>query len=353
MSLLTPERLSALAAAAVAAPSADNHHVIRLAAQGDRLQLLADPELIRASRMRRILGLVSAGAVAENLMLRGLRLGLRLEPRWHVDGGGDALLAEFACSEAEPAVDPLDDAIESRHTNRRLRFAGPSLSAEQQEQLSADAAKIAGAALHWLDAPSRRRQALRLVRWAETERFRNRALHSELFGSIRFDVGWRASADHGLPPASLELPRLERPAFSLLRHWSVQRTANLAGTHHFIGFRAAVLPCRLAPHLAAIAVAGEAEGAAFGAGRALQRVWLRAASLGLAFQVYAASAFYALEGMAEIPADLRQRLRAGWDALLPGTQPLMVFRLGYAQPATVRAGRPDHATLLVLPKGTP
>lgn len=346
MSLLTPERLRSLAAAAVAAPSADNQHVIRLAARGNGLQLIATQELLDASASRRILGLISAGAVAENLMLRARRLGLQLEPRWSLANGRQALLAEFTCRETPAQSDMLEQAIELRHTNRNLRFTGPQLPLDSQETLSGDVAQVEGAQLHWLDEPSRRRLALRLIRSAESERFRSRALHRELFASIRFDVGWNASASHGLPPASLELPWFERPAFSLLRHWSVQRIANLAGAHHFLGFRAAYLPCRLAPHLGAIAVEGDSEKACVDAGRALQRVWLRATTHHLALQVFAASALFSRDGLLDIPERLRRELQSAWDRLCPGARPWVVFRLGRARPATTRAGRPVPETLI-------
>lgn len=351
MDLLRPDRLLSLAAAAVAAPSADNEHVFRLAAQGDRLLLWATPDLANAERARRILGLISVGAVAENLTLRARRLGMRLEPRWQLDRGAGAPLAEFHVGEAPLADDPLERAIEQRHTNRRLRFRGPALAPPDQRAIEEDAAS-AGASLAWLDEPPRRAQALRLIRLAETERFRNPALHRELFGSIRFDVGWRASAERGLPPASLELPAFERPAFALLRHWGVQRIANLAGTHRFIGFRAAYVPCRLAPHLCAITADGDPEAAAVAAGRALQRVWLRASGLGLAFQVFAASALYALPGMDDIPATLARELAEGWERMLPGRRPYVVFRMGRADPVTARTGRPPPETVLAGAGGT-
>lgn len=65
--------------------------------------------------------------------------------------------------------------------------------------------------LVWLDESARRRQALRLMRRAGTERFRNRTLHEELFSAIRFDVGWRATCPEGLRPGALGVePPLRR-----------------------------------------------------------------------------------------------------------------------------------------------
>lgn len=340
MNLLTPGQLASLAQAAIAAPSADNRHVFRLEVEGDSLRVLATPEFLAASTSRCVLGLVSIGAVLENLTLRAARLGLSLEARPFDRQGNEALLAEFTVGEGAVRSDALESAIEARHSNRRLRFSGPRLAAEAQQQLVAQALVVPGTDLLWLDGPADRRRALSLVRIAETERFRNRALHRELFESIRFDVGWRSSAPEGLPPATLELSRFERPGFALLRHWHVQRIANLFGAHHVIGFRGADLPCRLAPHLCAIVAEGETSVAAVAAGRLLQRVWLQATTFGLSLQVFAAAPLFALDGATSIAPRLQKRLADRWKTLCPRGQPFVVIRMGAAKPPSQRSGRP-------------
>ena len=344
-SLLTPQRLSSLAAAAVAAPSADNRHVFRLEAGADSMRLLGTPEFLQAAQNRRILGLLSIGAAVENIALRAASLGLRLKPEWDLGRKHDATLARLTFHEAPARASPLEQAIEQRHSNRRVRFRGPPLAPQLQQGLAAEAGAVEGTGLVWLDAPAERRRALQLVRWAETERFRSRALHDELFGSIRFDAGWNASVDEGLPPAALELPLFERPAFASLKSWPLQRAANWLGTHRMIGFRAADLPCRLAPHLCAISARGERDAAAVNAGRLLQRVWLHATTLGLSFQVFAASPLYAHEGADGVDPALRSRLASGWQELSPLAAPFIVFRMGYANAPSMRAGRPAPQTL--------
>jgi hypothetical protein len=201
--------------------------------------------------------------------------------------------------------------------------------------------------LSWLDSPPRRRAALKLIRWAETERFRNRDLHRELFDSIRFDVGWHAPVDQGLAPATLELPWIERRGFAMLRHWAVQRVANSLGAHFFVGWRGADLPCRLAPHLCVISACGSVETAALQAGRLLQRIWLHTTHLGLSIQVYAASPAYALQGSTSIGPALRTRRAEGWSELCGADQvPFLVFRMGHAPRPEVVAGRPDPTNLM-------
>jgi hypothetical protein len=168
-----------------------------------------------------------------------------------------------------------------------------------------------------------------------------------MFDSIRFDVGWESSSTVGLPPGSLALPPLERPLFSLLRHWPVQRAANLFGAHHLIGMRGAALPCRLAPHLCAVAAEGSIAGACINSGRMMQRTWLRATQLGLACQVYAAAALYALTDGNWVSEHLRSRLSQGWKGLVPAGNPYLVIRMGFAPAPTVRTDRVDAGSLLI------
>jgi hypothetical protein len=340
MAALTTQRLQVLAAAATAAPSADNRHVFRLEARGDSLHLIATRDWPNAPPGRRILGLISIGAVAENLVLRAGRLGMHLDEHWRLDEATGPELARFDCRDAAVVQDPLEAAIELRHSNRRLRFHGPCLPPDARDEISKSAQGIERTRLVWLDAAAARQQALRLIRWAETERFGNQALHREMFDSIRFDAGWTGTVSEGLPPGALELPWFERPAFAALRHWGVQRAANLMGAHRWIGARAADLPCRLAPHLCAIAAEGDIATGAVLAGRSMERVWLQATKRRLAVQVFAASPLYAMKGCAPIGEALVHRLASEWSRLCVHGRPYLVLRMGYAKPPSVRAGRP-------------
>jgi len=339
MAGLTATRLAALEAAAIAAPSADNRHVFRLSGDAKTLRLTAAPSLLEASSSRRVLGLISIGAVVENLILRAARLGLLLERREGSWWDDRPLLAEFTCHEAPAFADPLEAAIELRHTNRRLRFRGPPLSPSLLEELNSQAGTVPGTELVWLDHPGTRRRALRLIRKAEAERFRNQQLHQELFESIRFDVGWDKSAPEGLAPGALELTFLERLGFSALRHWQVQRLANFLGAHKLMGTRAAYLPCRFAPNLCAVVATGDLASAAVGSGRLMQRLWLAVTRAGLSAQVFAASPLFALEGATHVAPALQQSLAEGWNEICARERAFLVIRMGNAEGPSQRSGR--------------
>jgi hypothetical protein len=244
-----------------------------------------------------------------------------------------------------PVADPLAPAIPLRHTNRRF-FSGPALSPAQKVELERELSAQSDATLVWLDAPDIRRRALRLIWLAEAERFRTRALHSELFSALRFDVGYRASSTEGIPIGAAEIELPARPLFRLLKSWPVMRALNVVGLYRGMGFRAAYLPARSSPHLGLIAGRGELPSVAIAAGRALERVWLKATQLGFALQPMAAAALYTRPEFQAVTGHVRTELQAEWQKIAGEVLPLMVFRLGHARAPSVRTGRPPLSSFL-------
>jgi nitroreductase len=332
------DALRTILEAAILAPSADNQHRIRFHAIDDDLEILCST-LLAATGYKRILDLLSAGALLENLALAAGRHGWRAELTPFPDPARPQLLCRIVWSRQDQAADPLVEAIPARQTNRRLVYRGPPMGPAERNALQRAAAGQPGVTLMWLDEPPVRRRVLGLMRRAEAARFRIPALHQELFSAVRFEVGWQASCAEGLPPGALGVERPLRAGFALMRHWPVMRALNLLGAHRLLGLRAADLPCRLAPHLGLIALAEESDWALLAAGRAFERVWLAATQLGLALQPMPAAALYALEGAESVPVPLQRRLAQAWRALLPGLYPVMLFRLGRAAPLAVRTGR--------------
>jgi hypothetical protein len=342
--VLTDNEVQSLLEAAVAAPSADNHHGWRLQINGARIELRLS-EVAADDHTRQRLTLISIGAVAESLRIRATRLGLRAEVQFNADDPYSPFALQVSRAQGL-AVDRLDAGLAGRHSNRTLRFSGPKLTEQQQAELQQQAGQVAGSWLRWLDQPELRSACLPLIRRAEVERFRNPVLHAELFSAVRFDAGWAASCAEGLPPASLGVHPLERPGFSMMRHWGVQRVMNLLGAHHMLGMRSAALPARLAPHVVVIGARGAEVESAFQAGRLLLRVWTEANALGLAAQVLAASPVYALPDATAVPRELQTALAKGWRSLCPDGTPWVVLRLGRAPAPAFRAGRPSPAGFL-------
>jgi hypothetical protein len=343
------EELRYLLESAIQAPSADNQHRIRFEIAADEITIRhTGAPLAPQGGYKRVLTLLSLGAVAENLSIAASRLGMRAEIRAFPDAADPGLAILVRLGQGQAVADPLSAAIPERHTNRQVVYRGPKLRVEEQHALEAEAMAIPGCELVWLDGNPTRHRALAIMRRAETERFRNRLLHEELFSAIRFDAGWQASCPEGLPPGALGVEPPLRPLFALLRHWPVMRAAKFVGAHLMLGWRACDLPCRLAPNLGLLAVRNADTDSVFAAGRAFQRVWLAATLLGRVLQPMPASALYALEGAQDegIPLALQRDLADGWQNLLPDRIPLVLFRMGRAKPHAIHSGRRDLAAYL-------
>lgn len=339
--------------AGVLAPSADNEHVFRAELLETGIRLWPTPAfaaVATSDRLRRVLGLLSMGAVLENMRLRAAELGFAAQVRW-LSGSGNEPIAQINVQKTDAQhPDPLTEAIPTRHSNRRM-YHGPTLTPHEIAKLNAAVAPVANTQLVWLHGAARR-QALGLVWRAESERFLRRDLHHEIFSSIRFDVSWTSGAQWSLPPGALEIEPPMRPMFKLLRHWGLMRALTWLGVHRLLGLRAGWLPAWQAPALAVLVSPLPVEEGALAVGAAMERLWLQASLLDLALQPLAASAVLTQPSTyAQGASDaLRATLTAGWQSLAPGTTPLMVVRMGRAALPSLRSGRRPVEDYLLPPQ---
>lgn len=347
-----PDQLHRILDAGIRAPSAENKHDLRFQRVGDSVRLLAtDHASWAAQPHRQMLALLSYGAVIENIRLRSAELGQDVTVEWLPEANHPDVIADFRWSPNAAPPDPLCRAIERRHTNRRF-YARAALPAETLARLSAAADAVPGAGLLWLDDAPSRGLALTAIRIAETERFRRRALHTELFSAVRFEIGWQRSSDEWLPPAALQIEAPMRLPFAALRHWPLMRALDGLGAHHALGLRAGYLPCALAPHIGLILAKGQREDLGnLKAGRAFQRVWLAAAAEELALQPMAAATALSVQipGGGWVSAAVKVRLQQLLGALCEGqeAQPYMLFRLGRAEAPTAVTRRLPLAKYLL------
>jgi len=343
MDQLDQDALRAILESAIQAPSADNLHKIRFQLiAGSTLHIhYTEAKLPPQGSYKRVLALLSLGAVSVNITVAASRFGLQAATVLFPEPTKPDWVMRIHMQPNQVEADPLFPAIALRHTNRQVRFRGPGMTDAELRELDAAVSAYPNCQLVWMDEPIQRRLALRLMRRAETERFHNAALHEELFSAIRFEAGWHTSCPEGLPPGALGVEPPLRPFFALLRHWPIMRVGNLLGAHHLMGWRACDLPCRLAPHLGLLAVRNTDDQSIFDTGRAFQRLWLVVTNQGRVLQPMPASALFALEGVEQdgIPVGLQHDLEQAWKANLQGAVPLMLFRMGIAKPSSIVAGR--------------
>ena len=256
---LSPVR--AVLQAGLLAPSAENKHYLTFRiVDGETIEMFStDTSTWDAQRHRRLLATVAYCAVVENMSLKAGQLGRELEVDWLPTPASPDLMAILRLRSTLAEGDPLAPWMAKRHTNRRFFERKPAGTASLR-RLSIAAEGVEGARLVWMDSPVLRSTALKAIRLAETERFKRRHLHAEMFTSIRFESGWKATLDEWLPPSTLEVEAPMRGSFASLRHWPLMRLASLTGAHHGLGFRSGYLPAALAPHIGVVAVTASGDG---------------------------------------------------------------------------------------------
>ena len=346
---LSEAELESVLRAGILAPSADNHHLFRFVTLPDRILLKVSDAYHTADAETKVLAWISYGAVVENMRIQATAFAHEIETTWF---GTEDVACEIRLVPRTAAPDSLLDAIPRRHTNRRF-FSGPSLPERERAELDRQVSEVPGVRLFWLDALDVRKRALRLIHRAESERFRVPSLHAELFSSLKFDVGYKASCDQGIPIGAAEIEMPARPFFRLISRWRIMRVLKAFGVHAIVGWRAAYLPARLSPHIGVIAAEDKLlQSAAIQGGRGLERLWLRATQMGLEFQPFAAPTLYALPQNEVVSPSLREELSTEWADLTPGCTPIIMFRLGHAAAPSVRAGRPPLSRFLQLGTGS-
>jgi hypothetical protein len=234
-------------------------------------------------------------------------------PPW---SGGVVADIQFTAAVPGCPVDACGDAIFARTTNRRLYERSRRVPGSILDELAHAAASRGDARVDWLDDDPRRSRILRLIFAAERERFANERLHRELFEAIRFDVGWLATSETGLPPGSLEIEAPFRPIFKALRRWSLQRAMNAIGGSRLMAVRAAWFPAWTAPHIALLTVPRGS----------------------------------VVDGW--VTEEVIERMRGELNDLAGDRRAVMIARLGYAPAPTVRAGRGSEHSYVLDAVGT-
>ncbi len=273
--------LDSLLYAATLAPSPDNNQPWLFESRPDgELHLLHDRTRALPSDVGDMFSMIALGAALENLCLAAGNLGWRALVRYPADENGHEVVAAIRFVEGGEA-DPLADFLEVRCCNRKPYPRRP-ISDESRSQMQASIASQETARLHWLsDRPSIRKLA-GIVADADRIRFEHRPFHTELFHQLRFTPREAESTRDGLDVRCLELPLGAASILRWLRHWPLVKHLNRLGLSRLMSFSSAMQVWRTGT-MGLLTTTDTSRLGYLQAGRAMQRVWLTASKLGLAF----------------------------------------------------------------------
>jgi len=358
---LDVQQVRALVTYATLAPSGGNCQPWRFSWDGKRLRLLHD--VVRSRSFldyRDLASWLAFGAATENIALVAAGMGFEVAVDLAPDPRDDAAVCDLrfaprrAAASAETVA--LAAAIAHRVTNRKLSPRAP-LSADARAALLCVAADVPDAALHLVDDPERLAELGELLGRGDRLRFVSRTMHREMMDEIRWTADDVRRTRDGLDVTTLELTATDLAGLRVMSSWPAMELVGRLG-----GGRALEKPARKAIASASavglVSVHGRTREAYFAGGRAMQRVWLQATALGLAFQPMAPLTYLFArlelgggEGLSAGEIAALRDLRGRFAAVLPDAahrgEP-MLFRLSRAPPPTARALRRPVTDVLEL-----
>jgi nitroreductase len=275
--MLTTELFMALVDAAARAPSADNTQAWEFGRREDAVEVNLERRRSLPTDVHSMFGWIGVGAAVENLAIAAARRGLKAAVEYGTDGGAPTVV-RLAPGAAD---DALADWIQERITNRGPYETDPLSPALVSE--IGDAARGLDAGIHWATAQTALERIARMDANSTHIRLEHRPLHDELFEVLRFTRRDVETTRWGLDLASLGVPFVLVYMARALRCWSVNETISRLGLGRVV---AKLLASRLRTAGGLCLVTSRREGAAgyVEAGRAMERIWLKATAMGLGVQ---------------------------------------------------------------------
>ncbi len=341
----TVETARALVAAAVLAPSGHNAQPWRFHWDG-RLTGRFDPaRRLHALDFRDGGAWTALGAASLNAELAARAAGLA--PTLDLGPTADDPLRAFTLrlGQGPAAVDPLLRFIGMRLTNRRLGARAPLGDAAS---LLAAEATAEGCALALVEDPPGLDALAGALGAGDRLCWLFEPLQHEIVHGLRWSPAEVAATLDGLDVATLELSDGDRAALRVITRAERAAFLDTLGLGRALEDAAHAMVAGSSA-IGLLRAPGAGPGAYVRGGRAMQRAWLRATSLGLALHPIATLPYlFARQAAGETrgwPAAVRDRIaaiEATFRAVLPAVPDaaeVLLFRLAHAPPATARSVR--------------
>ncbi|MGH7847739.1 MAG: hypothetical protein ACREQW_21565 [Candidatus Binatia bacterium] len=345
-----PETIGALLKAGIQAPSGDNMQPWRFHWDGDALEIILDAKRDESLfNVRQLASVVALGAVVENLALAASTYGYRAEVQYFPGGNSSDVVTRIQFhAGAQP--EPLAAAIFARCVNRRSYDRRAVLTPEATAALTNEALLFPGIGIGWVTDLARRKRLARITARGDRLLFENAEVHGHLFSCIRWTQNEAEKTRDGLPLSTLELNGVDALMFPKLKHWSLVRRLNFLGLSRVVAMKSGAL-IRTSSAVGLITVPDASPEAFLQAGRAFERVWLRATLEKLSFQPMTGFVLLQLRcrlgdrhGLTEEQVELLASTAKELAAVFPGLEgkmPALMFRVGKAPAPSGRTLRRD------------
>lgn len=343
----TEDQWRTLAAWAVTAPSGGNAQPWRLVVENGSLFVSIDRSRVPALLDFEASGATLAiGALVENLSEAAAAMGFAADMTVPPAASDPDVVCRVDLrrdAEVEASLLPW---IGQRHSNRVLGERVPLTVEERAAVLAAAAHR--GGELVLLSEPEQIEPLVEIVAEGDRARFFSPTLHHEMMSELRFTPHAAARSRDGIDLETLELSATDRAAFQIVRRSDVMGfVASIDGGRALGNASRKALAAASAACL--VRAPGRGRAGYLTAGRAMQRVWLTATSLGLRMQPMSALLYLVTRIEAEGDAAFEPRVRSMLGELCGRLREVfprregfvdgMLFRLAHAGPPSGRALR--------------
>ncbi|WP_327360240.1 Rv1355c family protein [Streptomyces sp. NBC_01296] len=364
---LDEEAVRRLVSYGIQAPSGGNVQPWRFVSRGRVLECRIDddlaPTLLDFERSGSHLAI---GAAVENIDLAARAAGWACRARVFPDPADPGLVFELSFTDGDDGDDGDDEAgaadgprvplarwIGRRTTNRApgtdTPLAGPDADALTR------CAQESGALLDLVTERDGLEEAGRILGACDRLRIMSPALHRDMMAEMRWDEEEVRRTRDGIDVATLQLDRTDLAGISIARHWpNLAFIRRIGGGASFEEGARKLVAASSA--IGVLSIPGTTPDAYARGGRALQRLWLTAASRGLAVQPLTALLYLLARverggGAGLDPEEIAtlQALRTRLAKILPhrpDNAELILVRLSYAPPPAVRSLRRDVRSCL-------
>lgn len=270
--------------AAGRAPSPDNNQPWAFRAENESIDVFHCRSRAVPSDVEDLFAGIALGAAIENIVLEASRHDHQaiVEYSSAPFGSDDDFEPVATIRWTSPGwPDPLADSIVARTSNRRPYQMTPVTLSERREL--SNAIQDSRCEVEWLTTKDELRHLARLVTTADRIRFEYQRFHDELHKMLRFGEREANATGDGLETSTLEIPRIAWPVLRWLRPWNRMRFFNRVGLSRLFAHTSSVQIQRSGA-VGLLTVDTPDSIGYLEAGRALQRIWLTATGLGLAFQ---------------------------------------------------------------------
>jgi hypothetical protein len=350
------EELKKIVGAGILAPSGDNCQPWKLYYDGTKLHLVNLPERDTSLyNVNDIASFIAFGAMIENISIVAQSLGYMPSVSLFPKGEKVPVVASISFTEGQTVSDPLLPYISRRCVNRKT-YKRKQLSQIVIDSLQKASGESNGGKLCLIEKGKEKNLLANILALNDRIVFENKKLHDFLFTHIRWSKDEIETTRDGLSIGSLELGAFQSKMMKVLSSWKIVQFMNIFGFSRFVPMQAYQL-CKGASALCILSHSGTGLDSYFNGGRALQRIWLTAASLGLSLHPMTGLVYLirtVRSGGKDLSNNHKKILLKAFDEvkqlcpLRENESIIMAFRIGYADPPSDKSLRLPLEKVLVF-----